>query len=133
MTTKRLFPLLAASLLLASCALLPPSPSQNRAVLSLLDQANNQITAGQLDQAGASLERAMRIEPLNPALWQELAQVRIAQGRYQQAENMAAKSNALAEGNRSMREKNWRLIAEARRNQGDDKGAQAALDRASGK
>jgi Tfp pilus assembly protein PilF len=132
MTTRHLFLLLAVALLLSSCTLLPSRPSQNRAVLSLLDQAQAQNAAGQLDQASASLERALRIEPRNPALWQELAQVRIDQGHYQQAENLAAKSNTLAKGDRWLRKKNWRIISEARSQRGDAKGAQAALDRAAG-
>ena len=130
MTIRHLLLKLVVALLLTSCTLLPPSTSQNRAVLSLLDQAKAQAAAGQLDQAGASLERALRIEPRNPVLWHDLAEVRIDQRRYQQAENLAAKSNALAQGNRWLRKKNWQIIAEARIQRGDDKGAKAALDRA---
>ncbi|MEJ2154345.1 MAG: tetratricopeptide repeat protein [Desulfobacteraceae bacterium] len=51
-----------------------------------------------VDEARANLERAVRIEPRNPLLWQELARVQLEQGQYRQAENMAAKSNTLAGG-----------------------------------
>ncbi|MBU4566363.1 MAG: hypothetical protein KMY53_03515 [Desulfarculus sp.] len=122
-------------LFLAGCAGLPsltpaPEPSHNSAVLALLDQAKSQAAAGQSASAGASLERALRIEPRNPYLWQELARVRLGQKKYRQAENLAAKSNALAGGDRSLRAANWRIIAQARGGRGDMKGAQAAYERA---
>lgn len=125
---------LAAALLLSGCAgLLPvasPKPSQNTAVLALLDQAQMQGAAGQLEAAGASLERALRIEPRNPVLWHELAQVRLDQGQYRQAENLAAKSNALAGADKRLRSENWRIIGEARSRLGNSQGAQTAFERA---
>ena len=125
---------LAAALLLAGCAgLLPEAPresSQNAAVLALLDQAQTQGSAGQLEAAGASLERALRIEPRNPVLWRELARVRLDQGQYRQAENLAAKSNALAGDDKRLRSENWRIIGQARSLLGDVQGAQAAFERA---
>jgi len=127
---------LAAALLLAGCAVLqpgtPPEPSQNAAVVALLDKAQAQSSAGQLEAAGASLERALRIEPRNPFLWQELARVRLGQGQYRQAENLAAKSNALAGDAKGLRAENWRIIGQARSRRGDLQGAQAAFERAEG-
>jgi len=125
---------LAAALLLAGCAVLqpgtPPEPSQNAAVVALLDKAQAQSSAGQLEAAGASLERALRIEPRNSFLWQELARVRLGQGQYRQAENLAAKSNALAGDAKGLRAENWRIIGQARSRRGDLQGAQAAFERA---
>jgi tetratricopeptide (TPR) repeat protein len=127
---------LAAALLLAGCAVLqpgtPPEPSRNAAVVALLDKAQVQSSAGQLEAAGASLERALRIEPRNPFLWQELARVRLGQGQYRQAENLAAKSNALAGDAKGLRAENWRIIGQARSRRGDLQGAQAAFERAEG-
>jgi tetratricopeptide (TPR) repeat protein len=126
----------AAILLLAGCAVLqpgiPPEPSRNAAVVALLDKAQAQSSAGQLEAADASLERALRIEPRNPFLWQELARVRLGQGQYRQAENLAAKSNALAGEDKRLRAENWRIIGQARSRRGDQKGAQAAFERAKG-
>jgi tetratricopeptide (TPR) repeat protein len=137
MRTLRCLSTLAATLLLASCAVLqpvvPPEPSQNAAVVALLDQARTHSSAGQTEAAGASLERALRIEPRNPVLWQELARVRLAQGHYRQAENLAAKANALAGDDQRLRAENWRIIGQARSELGDREGAQAAFDRAEGK
>jgi len=127
---------LAAALLLAGCAALqpatPPEPSRNAAVLALLDKAQAQSSAGQVEAAGASLERALRIEPRNPVLWQELARLRLGQGQYRQAENLAAKSNALAGDEKRLRTENWRIIGQARSRLGDRQGAQAAFERAEG-
>ncbi|BCR05901.1 hypothetical protein DESUT3_29700 [Desulfuromonas versatilis] len=109
----------------------PPEPaSRNTAVVALLQKSQGQASAGQWDAAGASLERALRIEPRNPALWQELARVRLGQGDYRQAENLAAKSNALAGGDRRLRAENWRIIGEARKQRGDAAGAKEAFARA---
>ncbi len=117
-------------LLLSGCAgLLPgftPKPSQNAGVLALLNQADQETAAQQFPAAGASLERALRIEPRNPVLWQKLAQVRLEQGEYRQAENLAAKANALAPDNRGLRTENWRIIGQARQGLGDAQGAEAA-------
>jgi tetratricopeptide (TPR) repeat protein len=130
---------LVTGLLLFGCAVpqpqvpAPEPPSSNTAVVSLLAQAHAQTSAGQLESAGASLERALRIEPRNPALWQELARVRLDQGKYRQAEDMAAKSNALAGDSRGLRAENWHIIGEARSQRGDYQGAQAAFERAEGR
>jgi tetratricopeptide (TPR) repeat protein len=127
---------LVAALFLAGCAVLqpgaPPEPVQSPAVVALLDQAQTHASAGQLGAAGASLERALRIEPRNPALWQELARVRLRQGQYRQAENLAAKSNSFAGDDQRLRGENWRIIGQARSKLGDLQGAHDAYERAEG-
>jgi cytochrome c-type biogenesis protein CcmH/NrfG len=126
--------LLIAVFFLAGCAAMqpvaPPETSGNTAVLALLNKAHDQAAAGWMDASAANLERALRIEPQNPVLWQELARVRLAQGQYRQAENLAAKSNALAGGNRYLQTDNWRIIGEARNRRGDLQGARAAFQKA---
>lgn len=121
---------IATLLLLAGCAVSPPVASQNAAVVALFEQAHTQVSAGQPEAAGTSLERALRIEPRNPVLWQELARVRLTQGEYRQAENLAAKSNALAGDDKRLRAENWRIIGQARSGLGDKAGAQAAFEKA---
>ena len=108
----------------------PTQPSDNTAVIALLNKAGDQSAAGQMDQASENLERALRIEPRNPLLWHELARIRLAQGQYRQAENMAAKSNMLTGANHGLKAKNWRIIGEARSRLGDPQGAQEAFERA---
>jgi tetratricopeptide (TPR) repeat protein len=105
-------------------------PSENTAVVALLQKSQSQSSAGQWDAASASLERALRIEPRNPVLWQKLARVRLGQGDYPQAENLAAKSNSLAGSDKRLRAENWRIIGQARSKRGDQAGAKAAFERA---
>ncbi|ABA89794.1 TPR domain protein [Syntrophotalea carbinolica DSM 2380] len=126
---------LAVMLLFAGCTGLqqePPSaaPSSNTAVAALLNKARVQSAGGRLPEASVLLERALRIEARNPLLWQELARVRLAQGQYRQAENLAAKSNTLAAGDAALRAQNWRIIGEARTRLGDLQGARAAFSNA---
>ena len=108
----------------------PPAAIENPAVASLMDGARADVAAGRLVNAAASLERALRIEPRNPRLWQELARVRLKQGDYAQAESVAARSSSWAGGDNRLRAENWRLIAQAREARGDTAGARAALEAA---
>ena len=96
-----------------------------------MDSARADNAAGRLANAAASLERALRIEPRNPRLWQELSRVRLSQRDYVQAESCAARSNSWAgSDDGALRADNWRLIAQAREARGDSEGARAALDAA---
>ena len=126
--------LLVAVFLFSGCATmkatLPPEPSNNPAVQTLLNKAHDEAAAGRMDAAGGNLERALRIEPHNPVLWQELSRVRLDQGQYRQAEHLAAKSNALSGGNRYLEAQNWRIIGEARNRRGDLEGALEAFKKA---
>lgn len=106
-----------------------PAPS-SAAVVALVERADSQYKAQDLDAAAASLERALRIEPRNPQLWHRLAAVRLDQGQFDQAIQLAAKSNSLAGGSRSLQARNWQLIATARRAKGDLAGAQSADQKA---
>ncbi|HEY5994910.1 MAG TPA: tetratricopeptide repeat protein [Gallionellaceae bacterium] len=103
------------------------SMSENRAVVSLLEQAQAESGAGKHEAAGASLERALRIEPRNPWLWNELAQVRLAEGQYAQAITLARKSNSFSGGKRRVQAENWQVIGKARVAQGDSTGADEAF------
>jgi tetratricopeptide (TPR) repeat protein len=92
----------------------PDAPRENVAVARLMENARADTRAGRLAEAGASLERALRIEPRNPRLWHELARVRLAQGQFAQAENLAARSNSFVGSDSTLRSQNEQLIAEAR-------------------
>ena len=104
--------------------------SGNLAVIALLDRARLDSGAGKREAAGASLERALRIEPRNAWLWNELAQVRQAQGQYAQAISLAQKSNSFAVSDHRVQASNWRVIGNARVAQGDPSGAELAFKRA---
>lgn len=108
---------------------LPPHP-ETPAVASLIDNARLDSQAGRYSNAAASLERALRIEPRNPRLWQELSRVRYYQREYAQAESCAQRSNSWAGGDNALRFQNWQIIAQAREARGDSEGAKAAVDAA---
>ena len=102
-------------------------PAPRRAVAVLVERAEDQRRAGDLDAAAASLERALRIAPDDALLWHRLAALRSAQQRHQAVVQLAAKSNALADpADRDLLGRNWRLIAKARHAIGDSDGARAA-------
>ncbi|MEK7666947.1 MAG: tetratricopeptide repeat protein [Pseudomonadota bacterium] len=120
-------------LLLSACAVLRPGimpVSENPAVLTLVEQARAEAAENKLQSAVATIERAQRLEPRNPWLWQELARLHLAQGDHAQAESLAARSNTWAGSDPALRAANWRLIGAARAARGDAVGAQAAEARA---
>ncbi len=69
--------------------------------------------AGDYPQAAAALERALRIEPESPAVWLELARVRLAQGDYAQAGQLARKAASLAGDQPALAEASRAVLAEA--------------------
>jgi tetratricopeptide (TPR) repeat protein len=103
----------------------PPNP-----VAELIAEADRLAGSGRMGDAAAVLERALRIEPGNPAILQRLAVVRMRQQRYDQAEALAMRSNALSANDHAVLARNWRIISEARRLRGDARGAQQAMDQA---
>jgi len=119
--------LLLLMLVLAGCAAPPQAPEpqpapeaapaqrqETIAVAGLMEGARADVAAGRLANAAASLERALRIEPRNPRLWHELAQVRLKQGQFAQAASLAQRSNSWAGSDTALREANDRLIERAR-------------------
>lgn len=102
------------------------TPTHGRAVVALLENAEKQEAVDNLPGAVGTVERALRIEPRNAHLWNRLANLRLQQGRYGMASDLAAKSNNLAGGDLALKRDNWRLIAKARRAAGDIAGARVA-------
>lgn len=108
----------------------PPAATSDGVVDRLLVRARRAEQVGDLSGAEAALERAVRIAPRDAKLWYYMARLRMAQKAYPQAASMAAKSNSLAHGNRSLQHDNWHLISQALTLQGDAEGAAAASARA---
>lgn len=102
----------------------------SQAVVALLDNADQSMASGKHDRAVASIERALRIDPKNPILWQRLGQIRLRQERWDQAIATARKSNLLAAGNDRLRVDNWLIIARAMEGKGDRAGAREAIEQA---
>lgn len=114
-------------------ALSEPAPVETRmvsAIDKLTDEAEQHQRSGDLKNAATTLERALRIAPRNPHLWNRLAQIRMQQKLYRQAGDLAQRSNSLTEKGAAIRHGNWRIIAEVRRIEGDFAGAKKADQRA---
>jgi tetratricopeptide (TPR) repeat protein len=88
-----------------------PKPRQeNAASAVLLEQSRGERAAGSYADAAVSIERALRIDPNNPALWIELAEVKADEGDFDQAEMMARKALTLAGSDRSIMARAERLL-----------------------
>ena len=98
----------------------------NPAIKDLWAQAEQARKAGDYDNAALTLERILRIAPDEAVIWSRLAEVRLLQGNSGQAENLAAKSNAMSLDNPLLNYRNWLIIARARKLTGNDVGAQEA-------
>jgi len=95
-------------------------------IIKLLADAKNSVKQGELNAAVATLERAVRISSRDAGVFYELAKVRLKQKKWELAENLAKKSELLAEGNNQLKKKNWLLISAIRKEKGDKKGADFA-------
>jgi Flp pilus assembly protein TadD len=89
----------------------PKAPRENAASAVLLEQSRDERAAGSYAEAAISIERALRIDPNNPALWIELAEIKSAEGDLDQAEMMARKALTLAGSDRSIEERAERLLS----------------------
>ena len=103
---------------------------QNPAVKELTAQALVAERAGDLDQAGGYLERAMRIEPRDPQLLQHMAEIKLQKEDYQQALNFAVRSYEIGPRVGEICSRNWRTISVAREHLNDSDGASEAETRA---
>ena len=136
--------LVLVALVLAGCAVRPPAvpvePTvvgpdgrpkvrhslDNPAVVALWRDAETARDEGRFEAAATAIERALRIEPGDPVLWSRLAELRLDVGQHVQAENLAAKSNALAADNPTLRYRNWLIIGAARQMREDPQGVAEA-------
>jgi len=128
MRRKRIWlSVLLAGLLASGCSVPPsveqpsaktrstqPGTSGSPAVVELTSQARRALDSRQFDEAVQLLERAINIEPRNGSLWHELARARYAQGNYEQAIQLAKRSNALPNVEPSLKSKNDELIQASR-------------------
>jgi len=103
---------------------------QNPAVKQLTAQAKLAEQAGELDQAGGYLERALRIEPRDPQLLQHMAEIKLQKEDYQQALNFAVRSYDIGPRVGEICSRNWRTISVAREHLNDHNGASDAETRA---
>ncbi len=111
----------------------PPSPPREShlspATRSLVAQAHALLAHGDMEGASSTLDRALRIEPLNPLLWVERGRLRLLESDVHQAETCARKALALASGDRPAETQAGRLLVDALRAQGRNPEAQEVESR----
>jgi hypothetical protein len=95
--------------------------SSSPAVEALLVRAYADAKLGRTDAAISKLERGLRIEPQNPKLWNQLAELHYKKGNYQQAITMAKKAINFSSSDKEMTAKNWRLISKVAKKSGDSR------------
>ena len=98
------------------------------AVQSLLASASASMSQGRPEDAANSLERAQRLAPQSATVYQRLAEVRLQQNRFAEAEQLARKGLAYAQGN-AQQAVLWRLVAIAADKQGKIDTANHARDK----
>ncbi len=106
-------------------------PLQNPAVKDLLADAGTAETTGDYAQAAVLLERALRIQPRNPEILQQMAEVQLQKQDYKQALNFAVRSYDIGPRVGEICDRNWRTISVAREHLGDRDGSVQAEQRAS--
>jgi len=106
-------------------------PLQNPAVKELLADAGSAEAGGDYGQAATLLERALRIQPRDPEILQNLAEVQLQMGDYEQALNFAERSYDIGPRVGEICSRNWRTISVSREHLGDPGGSDQAERRAS--
>jgi predicted Zn-dependent protease len=99
-------------------------------VSGLKTQAKKEMKADELNRAFSTLEQALRINPNDPGIWHMLAEIQLRRGNAVQAEQLARKSNLIAGKDKTLRRRNWHIIAEALEQRGLAGDAAAAKRRA---
>ncbi|CAA6827021.1 MAG: Unknown protein [uncultured Thiotrichaceae bacterium] len=99
----------------------PASTALSPAAASLYKQAKVNFSTLQYRSAAEKLERALRINPRHPDLWNLLAQVQLQQNDYSNAITMAEKSNLYAASGSAVEKQNWKLIKVASQKTGNIK------------
>ncbi len=105
-------------------------PLKNPAVAELTSQASQAEQGGNYDQAAILLERALRIQPRDPELLQQMAEVQVQKQDYAQALSFATRSFDIGPRVGEICARNWRTIGLAREQLGDNSGAREATGRA---
>ena len=107
-------------------------PLRNPAVEELMADASAAERAGEADRAAMLLERALRIQPRDPELLQQVAEIKLQQAQYEQALNFAVRSYDVGPKVGEICSRNWRTISLARERLQDNAGAADAERRATG-
>lgn len=101
----------------ASASILPVADSKElpAVILNLMTLADQQYFDNRVDDAIATLERAIRIRPRYPEIWSRMAYIYIQQGKLDQAFQYAQRSNSYINLNPRLKSFNDELIASSQR------------------
>ncbi len=86
---------------------------QSPILRKMLRQADEAALKQQWSQSESYLERALRVDSRNAAVWQRLAEVKLAQDRPLKAIQFARKSISLSTGNVAIAERGWMVVEES--------------------
>jgi Flp pilus assembly protein TadD len=106
-------------------------PLQNPGVRDLLSQARAAEQSGDLERSATLLERALRIQPRDPELLQQMAEIQLERQQFEQALSFASRSFDVGPKVGELCARNWRTVGIAREHLGDLNGASEAQQRAS--
>lgn len=104
-------------------------PLRNPAVQELETAAAAAQADGNFDRAEAFLDRALRIEPRDPELLQQMAELQLVRGRWEQAEHYARRSWELGPQVGDICRRNWETVALALEYSGQQLDASRARER----
>ncbi|GGX55648.1 hypothetical protein [Saccharospirillum salsuginis] len=107
-----------------------PAMDSGDVVAGLRREAWEQQAVGEWEAAAGLLERALRIDASKAELYHQIAEVRLGQERFAEAEQVAAKGLSLVADDPELEASLWRATAQARSGQGDMSGAREARERA---
>jgi len=88
-------------------------PTYHAAGEAMVEQARREVLLGNDALAGATLERALRVDGNNPWIWIELGYLRLAAGQRPAAESMARKALSLSTRDPAARAEAARLLQKA--------------------
>ena len=94
-------------------------PSYAVPTLALLQQSQRAVGEGNLDEAIAYVERAIRMNPKDPELWLRLAELQLSADHPASAAQVAQKAIALSGSGTEVQRKAWLVVADARERQGN--------------
>ena len=105
-------------------------PLKNPAVQELMDEASAAEAKADYSQASLLLERALRIQPRNPEVLQQMAEVQLQSRDWNQGLNFASRSYDVGPRVGEICSRNWRTISVAREYLGDAAGSLEAEQKA---
>lgn len=106
------------------------SSRPNAATSKLLDDAQDALVRGDLATAESVTNRGLRIAPQDPALWLQLAKIRLGQAAYLEAISLSERAQVLAADNVAARIDALQIIAIARDARGENALAEQARNKA---